>query len=153
MPTGIKFFNWIATMWGGRLTFPTPMLWAMGFLYLFLIGGITGVMVASPPLDFQFQDTYFVVAHLHNMLVGGSVFAMFAGLYFWFPKMIGPAAVRAPRADPLRLWVVGFTLTFLPQYAAGLLGMPRRIADYPAAPGGQSSTRSRRSGPRSSGSA
>ena len=102
VPTGIKFFNWIATMWGGRLTFETPMLWAIGFLYLFLLGGITGIIVASPALDFHFQDTYFVVAHFHNTLVGGSVFAIFAALYYWFPKMSGPTAVRAARADPLR---------------------------------------------------
>ena len=89
VPTGIKFFNWIATMWRGHLTFETPMLWAIGFLYLFLLGGITGIIVASPALDFHLQDTYFVVAHFHNTLIGGSVFAIFAATYYWFPKMTG----------------------------------------------------------------
>jgi cytochrome c oxidase subunit 1 len=131
VPTGIKFFNWIATMWGGRLTFETPMLWSMGFLYLFLLGGITGVMVASPPLDFHFQDTYFVVAHFHNTLVGGSVFAIFAALYYWFPKMSGRRLSERLGRIQVVLFVVGFTMTFLPQYQLGLLGMPRRIADYP----------------------
>ena len=131
VPTGIKFFNWIATMWGGRLTFETPMLWSMGFLYLFLLGGITGVMVASPPLDFHFQDTYFVVAHFHNTLVGGSVFAIFAALYYWFPKMSGRRLSERLGRIQFALFVVGFTMTFLPQYELGLLGMPRRIADYP----------------------
>jgi cytochrome c oxidase subunit 1 len=131
VPTGIKFFNWIATMWGGRLTFETPMLWSMGFLYLFLLGGITGVMVASPPLDFHFQDTYFVVAHFHNTLVGGSVFAIFAALYYWFPKMSGRRLSERLGRIQFVLFVVGFTMTFLPQYQLGLLGMPRRIADYP----------------------
>ena len=135
VPTGIKFFNWIATMWGGRLTFPTPMLWALGMMYLFLIGGITGVMVASPPVDFQFQDTYYVVAHLHNVLVGGTVMAMFAGFHFWFPKATG--RMLSERLGTLTFWlfVIGATITFLPQYQLGAEGMPRRYADYPANPG------------------
>jgi cytochrome c oxidase subunit 1 len=135
VPTGIKFFNWIATMWGGRLTFETPMLWSMGFLYLFLLGGITGVMVASPPLDYHFQDTYFVVAHFHNTLVGGSVFAIFAALYYWFPKMSGRRLSEPLGRIQFVLFVVGFTMTFLPQYQLGLMGMPRRIADYAATTG------------------
>jgi cytochrome c oxidase subunit 1 len=130
VPTGIKFFNWIATMWRGRLTFPTPMLWCLGFLYMFVIGGITGVIVASPPLDFHLQDTYFVVAHLHNVLIGGTVFAMFAGLYFWFPKMTGRRLDERLGRIHFGAWLVGFILTFLPQYQLGLDGMPRRIADY-----------------------
>ena len=132
VPTGIKFFNWIGTMWGGRLTFETPMLWAIGFLYLFLVGGITGVIVASPPLDFHFQDGYFVVAHFHSTLVSGTVFAIFAGIYYWFPKMTGRRLSERLGRLHFAGWIVGFTLTFLPQYELGLLGMPRRIADYPA---------------------
>jgi len=135
VPTGIKFFNWIATMWRGRLTFPTPMLWCLGFLYMFVIGGITGVIVASPPLDFHLQDTYFVVAHLHNVLIGGTVFAMFAGLYFWFPKMTGRRLDERLGRIHFAAWLVGFVLTFLPQYQLGLDGMPRRIADYGSATG------------------
>ncbi|MFL5644317.1 MAG: cytochrome c oxidase subunit I [Chloroflexota bacterium] len=135
VPTGIKFFNWIATMWGGRLTFETPMLWAIGFLYLFLLGGITGIVVASPALDFHLQDTYFVVAHFHNTLIGGSVFAIFAALYYWFPKMAGRRLSERLGRIQFALMFVGFLLTFLPQYQLGLLGMPRRIADYAAANG------------------
>ena len=132
VPTGIKIFNWIATMFRGRLTFPTPMLFGTGFIYLFVIGGITGVIVASPPLDFHFQDTYFVVAHFHNVLVGGSVFALFAGLYFWFPKMTGRRLSERLGKLHFWSWLVGFILTFLPQYQLGAQGMPRRYADYAA---------------------
>jgi len=135
VPTGIKFFNWIATMWRGHVTFETPMLWAIGFLYLFLLGGITGIIVASPPLDFPLQDTYFVVAHFHNTLIGGSVFAIFAAIYYWFPKMAGRRLSERLGRIQFVLWVVGFTMTFLPQYELGLLGMPRRIADYGPANG------------------
>jgi len=132
VPTGIKFFNWIATMWRGRLSFPTPMLWCLGFLYLFLFGGITGIVLGSPPLDYAFHDTYFVVAHMHNVLVSGTVFALFAGLYFWFPKMAGRRLSERLGRIHFWSWVVGFTLTFLPQYQLGASGMPRRYADYPA---------------------
>jgi cytochrome c oxidase subunit I len=132
VPTGIKFFNWIGTMWRGHITFETPMLWAIGFLYLFLLGGITGIIVASPALDYHLTDTYFVVAHFHNTLIGGSVFAIFAGLYYWFPKMTGRRLSEGLGRLQWALWMVGFTLTFLPQYELGLIGMPRRIADYPA---------------------
>ena len=135
VPTGIKFFNWIATMWRGHLTFETPMLWALGFLYLFLLGGITGVILASPALDFHLQDTYFVVAHFHNTLIGGTVFAIFAATYYWFPKITGRRLSETLGRLHFALWVVGFTLTFLPQYQLGLLGMPRRIVDYDAANG------------------
>jgi cytochrome c oxidase subunit 1 len=130
IPTGIKFFNWIATMWGGRITFETPMLWAMGFLFIFIFGGISGVILGSPALDFGFQDTYFVVAHLHNVLIGGTVFALFAGIYFWFPKMTGRRLSERLGRIHWLAWVVGFTVTFLPQYQLGADGMPRRIADY-----------------------
>jgi cytochrome c oxidase subunit I len=135
VPTGVKFFNWIFTMIGGRLTFPTPMLWSVGFLFTFLFGGITGVMLASPPLDFQFQDTYFVVAHLHNVLVGGSIFAMWAGITFWFPKVTGRRLNEILAKSHFWLWSIGFVLTFLPQYQLGAWGMPRRYADYPPDPG------------------
>jgi cytochrome c oxidase subunit 1 len=111
------------------------MLWAIGFLYLFLLGGITGIIVASPALDFHLQDTYFVVAHFHNTLVGGSVFAVFAALYYWFPKMTGRRLSERLGRIQFVLWMVGFSLTFLPQYELGLEGMPRRIADYGASTG------------------
>jgi len=125
VPTGIKIFNWIATMWRGAIRLTTAMLFA--------IGGITGVMVASPPIDYDFQDTYFVVAHFHNVLIGGTVFASFAGLYFWFPKMTGRFLSERLGKLHFLAWFIGFPITFLPQYELGALGMPRRIADY--APG------------------
>ncbi|HKG57187.1 MAG TPA: cytochrome c oxidase subunit I [Candidatus Limnocylindrales bacterium] len=132
VPTGIKIFNWIATMFRGRLSFETPMLFCTGFIYLFALGGITGVIVASPPLDFHFQDTYFVVAHLHNVLVGGSVMALFGGIYFWFPKMSGRRLDERLGRLHFAGWTIGFILTFLPQYQLGANGMPRRYADYAA---------------------
>jgi cytochrome c oxidase subunit 1 len=135
VPTGIKIFNWVATMFRGRLTFPTPMLFATGFIYLFVIGGITGVIVASAPIDYQFQDTYYIVAHLHNVLVGGSVFGIFAGIYFWFPKMTGRRLDERLGKVHFWSWVIGFILTFLPQYQLGAWGMPRRYPDYAANPG------------------
>ena len=135
VPTGIKIFNWVGTMWGGRLRFPVPMLWCIGVIYVFTIGGITGVMLASPPIDYGAQDTYFVVAHMHNVLIGGSVFAGFAGIYFWFPKLTGRMLSEALGRVHVLLWVVGFALTFVPQYILGAEGMPRRIVDYPDNPG------------------
>jgi cytochrome c oxidase subunit 1 len=135
VPTGVKFFNWIFTMIGGRLWFPAPMLWSVGFLFTFLFGGITGVIVASAPIDFQFQDTYFVVAHLHNVLVGGSIFAMWAGITYWFPKVTGRRLNEPLAKTHFWLWMIGFVVTFLPQYQLGAWGMPRRYADYPNEPG------------------
>jgi cytochrome c oxidase subunit 1 len=132
VPTGIKIFNWIATMWRGELRFPTPMLWAVGLIYVFTIGGISGVVVASPPLDFHLQDTYYVVAHMHNVLIGGTVFAIFGGVYFWFPKATGRRLSERLGKLHFWSWIAGFTLTFLPQYQLGASGMPRRFADYPA---------------------
>jgi cytochrome c oxidase subunit 1 len=132
VPTGIKIFNRVATKYRGQLTFPTPMLFATGFIYLFTLGGITGVIVASPPLDFHLHDTYYVVAHFHNVLVGGSVFALFAGIYFWFPKMTGRRLSERLGKLHFWSWLVGFILTFLPQYQLGAQGMPRRYADYAA---------------------
>jgi len=130
VPTGVKFFNWIGTMWRGRLTFETPMLFAIGFLVTFLLGGLTGVMLASPPLDFAVSDTYFVVAHLHYVLFGTIVFAVFAGVYFWFPKMTG--RMLDERLGRVHFWLtfVGFHTTFLGQHWLGYRGMPRRYADY-----------------------
>jgi cytochrome c oxidase subunit 1 len=135
IPTGIKIFNWLATMWRGQLRFPTPMLWAVGLIYVFTIGGITGVVVASPPLDFHLQDTYYVVAHMHNVLIGGTVFAIFGGIYFWFPKATGRRLDERLGRLHFGSWLVGFTLTFLPHYQLGASGMPRRIADYSSGAG------------------
>ena len=135
VPTGVKFFNWIGTMWGGSLSFDTPMLWAVGFLTTFLFGGLTGVILASPPLDFQVSDSYFVVAHFHYVVFGTVVFAMFAGFYFWWPKMTG--RMLDERLGKIHFWLlfVGFHLTFLVQHWLGVEGMPRRYADYLAADG------------------
>jgi cytochrome c oxidase subunit 1 len=130
VPTGVKFFNWIGTMWKGQLTFETPMLFAVGFLVTFLLGGLTGVLLASPPVDFQVTDTYFVVAHFHYVLFGTIVFAAFAGVYFWFPKMTG--RLLDERLGRVHFWTmfVGFHVTFLVQHWLGAEGMPRRYADY-----------------------
>jgi cytochrome c oxidase subunit 1 len=130
VPTGVKFFNWIGTMWGGSLSFDTPMLWALGFLTTFLFGGLTGIILASPPLDFQISDTYFVVAHFHYVVFGTVVFAMFAGFYFWWPKMTG--RMLDERLGKIHFWLlfIGFHTTFMVQHWLGVEGMPRRIADY-----------------------
>ncbi|MEU6190437.1 cytochrome c oxidase subunit I [Nocardia sp. NPDC047038] len=130
VPTGVKFFNWIGTMWKGNLTFETPMLFAVGFIVTFLFGGLSGVILASPPLDWQIHDTYFVVAHFHYVLFGTIVFATFGGIYFWFPKMTG--RYMDERLGRLHFWTtfVGFHTTFLVQHWLGAEGMPRRYADY-----------------------
>jgi cytochrome c oxidase subunit 1 len=130
IPTGIKFFNWIGTMWRGQLTFESPMLWSLGFLVTFLLGGLTGVLLASPPIDFHAHDTYFVVAHFHYVLFGTIVFATFAGIYFWFPKMTG--RMLDDRLGKLHFWLtfLGFWGTFLGMHWLGNMGMPRRYADY-----------------------
>ncbi|MFD9889908.1 cytochrome c oxidase subunit I [Amycolatopsis sp. NPDC059027] len=130
VPTGIKFFNWIGTMWKGQLSFQTPMLWSIGFMVTFLFGGLTGIILASPPLDFHVTDSYFVVAHFHYVLFGTIVFATFAGIYFWFPKITGRML-----DEPLGKWhfwttFLGFHTTFLVQHWLGAEGMPRRYADY-----------------------
>jgi cytochrome c oxidase subunit 1 len=130
VPTGVKFFNWIGTMWNGSLTFETPMLWSLGFLVTFLFGGLTGVILAAPPLDFHVSDSYFVVAHFHYVVFGTVVFAMFAGFYFWWPKLFGK--MLDERLGKLHFWMlfVGFHTTFLVQHWLGVEGMPRRYADY-----------------------
>jgi len=132
VPTGIKFFNWIGTMWHGQLTFTTPMLFSIGFLFAFLMGGVTGIMLASPPIDFATHDTYFVVAHFHQVLFGTAVFAGFAGLYYWYPKMFGRMLRESLGKWHFWLMFIGFWVTFMPQYVVGLLGMPRRVASYPS---------------------
>ncbi|MFI9617041.1 cytochrome c oxidase subunit I [Streptomyces sp. NPDC052023] len=135
VPTGVKFFNWIGTMWKGSLSFETPMLWSLGFLVTFLFGGLSGVILASPPMDFHVTDTYFVVAHFHYVVFGTVVFATFAGFYFWWPKMTG--TMLDERLGKIHFWTlfVGFHTTFLVQHWLGAEGMPRRYADYLAADG------------------
>jgi cytochrome c oxidase subunit 1 len=130
VPTGIKFFNWIGTMWKGQLTFESPMLWSIGFMVTFLFGGLTGVILASPPLDFHVHDTYFVVAHFHYVLFGTIVFATFAGIYFWFPKITGRMMDEALAKWHFWTTFIGFHTTFLVQHWLGSAGMPRRYADY-----------------------
>ncbi|KNA92108.1 cytochrome c oxidase subunit I [Gordonia sp. w5E2] len=130
VPTGVKFFNWIGTMWKGNITFETPMLFSVGFIVTFLFGGLTGVLLASPPLDFHLSDSYFVVAHFHYVLFGTIVFATYAGIYFWFPKMTG--RMLDERLGKWHFWLtfIGFHTTFLVQHWLGNEGMPRRYADY-----------------------
>ncbi|KAA1262882.1 cytochrome c oxidase subunit I [Corynebacterium striatum] len=130
VPTGVKFFNWVGTMWKGHITWDTPMIWAMGFLSTFLFGGMTGVMLASPALDFHLAESYFLIAHFHYTLFGTVVFSAFAGLYFWFPKMTG--RMLDERLGKIHFWLtfIGFHGTFLVQHWVGNMGMPRRYADY-----------------------
>jgi cytochrome c oxidase subunit 1 len=130
VPTGMKFFNWIGSMWRGAVTFESPMLFSIGFMVTFLFGGMTGVLLASPPLDFQVSDTYFVVAHFHYVLFGTIVFAAYAGVYFWFPKFTG--RYLDEKLGRVHFWMtfIGFHLTFLVQHWLGAGGMPRRYADY-----------------------
>jgi cytochrome c oxidase subunit 1 len=130
VPTGMKIFNWLATLWRGNLHFDTPMLYALGFLSLFVIGGLTGIYLAAFPIDWQVHDSYFVVAHFHYTLLGGVVFAVFAGLFYWWPKMFG--RLLDERLGKWQFWLlfVGFNVTFFPQHFAGLEGMPRRIYTY-----------------------
>ncbi|HMG42959.1 MAG TPA: cytochrome c oxidase subunit I [Acidimicrobiales bacterium] len=130
VPTGVKFFNWIGTLWGGRIELKVPMLFAFGFLFTFLLGGLTGVMLASAPIDFHVTDSYFVVAHMHYVLFGGSVFALYAGIYYWWPKFTGRTLDE--RLGKVHFWMnlIGFHMTFFVQHILGLDGMPRRVADY-----------------------
>jgi len=130
VPTGVKIFNWVGTMWRGSVTFETPMIWAIGFLVTFVFGGLTGVILASPPLDFHLSDSYFVVAHFHYVVFGTVVFAMFAGFYFWWPKWTGK--MLDERLGKIHFWIlfIGFHATFLIQHWIGVMGMPRRYYSY-----------------------
>ncbi|KQY86451.1 MULTISPECIES: cytochrome c oxidase subunit I [Roseateles] len=131
VPTGVKIFNWLATMWRGSMTFETPMLWAVGFIFVFTMGGFTGLICAMAPIDIQIQDTYYVVAHFHYVLVAGSLYALFAGVYYWGPKWTG--VMYSEFRGKLHFWwsLIAFNVTFFPMHFLGLAGMPRRYADYP----------------------
>ncbi|MDC6167177.1 cytochrome c oxidase subunit I [Paucibacter sp. XJ19-41] len=130
VPTGVKIFNWLATMWRGSMTFETPMLWAVGFIFVFTMGGFTGLILAMAPIDIQVQDTYYVVAHFHYVLVAGSLFSMFAGVYYWGPKWTG--VMYSETRGKIHFWgsLITFNITFFPMHFLGLAGMPRRYADY-----------------------
>jgi cytochrome c oxidase subunit I len=130
VPTSIKLFNWLATLWRGHLDLRTPLLFCLGFIGLFTIGGLSGIMLAAYPIDFQAQDSYFLVAHLHYVLFGGSVFGIFAGTYYWFPKITG--RMYDERLGKVHFWLllIGFNMAFLPQHFLGLMGMQRRIYTY-----------------------
>jgi cytochrome c oxidase subunit I len=130
VPTGIKVFSWLATLWEGKLNFSTPMLFALGFVSMFVIGGLSGIYLAAVPIDIHVSDTYFVVAHIHYVLFGGSLFTIFAGIYYWFPKMTG--RMYDERLGKLHFWLtfIGFNATFFPMHYLGIQGMPRRVSDY-----------------------
>ncbi len=131
IPTAVKIFNWVGTIYGGKLSFKPPMLFALGFIAMFLIGGLNGAALAIVPFDYQVTDTYFVVSHLHYVLFGGSVFGIFAGIYYWFPKMTGKLLNERLAQVHFWLMLIGMNLTFFPMHIMGLLGMPRRIYTYP----------------------
>ena len=135
VPTGVKIFNWLGTLWGGDIRFKTPLLMALGFITMFVVGGLTGVTHSMVPSDYQQQDTYYVVAHFHQVLFGGAIFALFAGIYYWFPKFTGK--LLDEKLGQLHFWLmpIGFNVTFQPMMILGLLGMPRRIQTYPTGMG------------------
>ena len=132
IPTGVKVFNWIATLWGGRIHFKTPLYFAVGMVALFIIGGLSGIMHASPPVDIQQTDSYFVVAHIHYVFFGGTVFGLFAGIYYWWPKITGRMIGEGLGKVHFWLMFIGMNLTFFPMHFLGMDGMPRRIYTYAA---------------------
>jgi len=133
VPTGIKIFSWIATMWGGRMTFQTPMLWSLGFIFMFTVGGVTGIVLANGGIDTQMHDTYYVVAHFHYVLSLGATFGLFAGFYYWFSKMSGREYNEFLGKLHFWLFFIGTNIIFMPMHFMGQDGMPRRIPDYPEA--------------------
>ncbi|NRA44405.1 MAG: cytochrome c oxidase subunit I [Oligoflexales bacterium] len=130
VPTGVKIFNWVSTLWGGHIRFTTPMLFALSFIAMFTLGGLSGIMHSSPPIDYQHQDTYFVVAHFHYVLYGGAVMALFGGIFYWFPKITGRYMDEGMGKLQFWMYMIGFNLTFFPMHFLGLQGMPRRIFTY-----------------------
>ena len=146
VPTGVKVFNWLGTLWEGRIHFATPMLWALGFISTFVIGGLSGVYLGAVPIDIHTSDTYFIVAHIHYVLFGGAFFTIMAGVYYWFPKMTG--RMYNETLGKIHFWTtfIAFNLTFFPMHLIGTQEMPRRVADYvPRSRTGTSSSRSARS--------